>query len=163
MTQVRAILMDKDGADYDAANPVPVTGATTAALAVGGAAVSATNPVPATTSGTPGTTTATIALGASLSGEINLNGASLLGIAMPAAWDAASLTFQASATAGGTYQEVYDDLGNPVTVAVAAGRMVAVDNAALKLAPWRYLKIRSGTAAAPANQTAARAITIITK
>ena len=107
--------------------------------------------------------TVTIAAAASLSEAVDLRGMMLLAIFMPAAWDAAVLTFMGSPTLGGTYLPIYDDASNEVTVPVAAGKAVAIDAALLKLAPFRYIKIRSGTAATPVAQTAERKITVAGK
>ena len=131
-------------------------------LTQAGAKVSATNPLPFEPK-TATTITATIAQNQALSGAIDLGSASLLAIAMPAAWDAAKLTFQASDSLAGTYQNVYDDAGFEVTVTAAAARVIAVDVAALKLGALRYVKIRSGTAAVAVNQTAARTLTLLVK
>ena len=107
--------------------------------------------------------TSTIANGQSLSGVIDLEGRTMVGIIMPAAWTAASLTFQACATQTGTYSDLYDDSGIEVAVQAAAARAIAVDLAALKLAPWRYLRIRSGTSGTPVNQGAERILTLVVK
>lgn len=107
--------------------------------------------------------TATVAGGASLSGEIDLKGCTMYGLIMPVAWTAANLTFQVSNVSGGTFQDLYDDVGVEVTVTAAASRSIALDFAALKMAPWRYIKIRSGTSGSPVAQGAERAITIVGK
>ncbi len=115
------------------------------------------------TVGQDATATATIAQTESLSGVVDLGGHALVGIIMPAAWTAAALTFQASNASGGTYANVYDDSAVEVTVQAAASRAIAVDMAALKLAPWRYIKIRSGTSATPVAQEAERTLTLVLK
>ncbi len=107
--------------------------------------------------------TVTIANGASLSGEVDLGGYALAAIQMPSAWTAANLTFQAATASGGTFQEVYDDLGNELTVQAAASRCIGIDSVAGALAPLRFIKIRSGTAATPVNQAADRTLTLILK
>jgi len=109
------------------------------------------------------TVTATIANGASLSGEVDLGGAAILGIHMPAAWTAAVLTFQAAPASGGTFADVYDDLGNEVTLTVDTSRAVGVDLKSGALAPYRFIKIRSGTSAAAVAQGAERALTLSLK
>ena len=109
----------------------------------------------------------TIADLASLSGEVDLEGAVLVGIAMPAAWTAANLTFQAASATGGTFQDVYDDAGGEVTVIAAVSRAIGVDVAAGALAPFRYIKVRSGTTGTPVVQTPGeglvRTITLVLK
>jgi hypothetical protein len=111
--------------------------------------------------------TVSIAAGATgLSGEIDLEGASLMAISMPAAWTPANITFQAAsalAANGGVYQDVYDDSGSEVVVTAAAAHIITVDLNALKLAALRYIKIRSGTTATPVDQTTPRTITLILK
>lgn len=106
------------------------------------------------------TQTATIPNGGSLSGAIDLGGTALVGIQMPSGWDAAALTFQASAD-GITFAELYDAAGNVRSLTTAASH-------SLYLVPseWlgiRYLKVRSGTSGSPVNQTADRALTLISR
>ncbi len=93
-------------------------------------------------------TLATIAASASLSGPVYVGHGMIVGIQMPAAWDAADLTFQASAD-GVTYNDVYDFQGNEVDVKTAASRYVTLDEP--KIGPW--IKIRSGTTGSHVNQT----------
>ena len=103
------------------------------------------------------TTTATIDNGASLSGVVDLGGRKLVAIVMPASWTAASLTFQASPD-NVTYYNVYDG-STERTLAVAASYY-----SALAIGDWvgfRYLKIRSGTAASAVNQGGARVLTLV--
>ena len=103
------------------------------------------------------TLTATIENGGSLSGAVDLGGRKLVAIVMPAAWDAAGLTFQASPD-GVTYFNVYDG-------ATERGLTVAASYySALAIGDWvgfRFIKIRSGTAASAVNQTAARTLTLV--
>lgn len=107
--------------------------------------------------------TATIANGESVSAEIDIMGYNLLAIQMPAAWTTANLTFQASSATGGTFNDVYDDAGSEVTVTAAVSRVISLDSVALKLAPMRYIKIRSGTTATPVAQGGARSLVILAK
>lgn len=102
---------------------------------------------------------ATIAEGAALSNAVSLDGYKYFTILMPAQWTAASLTFQGSID-GTTYYNLYTD-GSEVTESVAAGNAYAVNMNALAFASLKYLKIRSGTAATPVNQAAARTISIV--
>jgi len=97
------------------------------------------------------TKTATIAQGASLSDAVDTGGLTILSILMPATWDAAVLTFQGSLD-GVTYGNVYDESGNEYTVQAAASRAIGID-AASPLLGFRYIKVRSGTAASAVNQT----------
>lgn len=109
------------------------------------------------------TATATIASAASLSGEVDLAGYRNFAIQMPATWTAANLTFQVATASGGTFQDLYDDFGNEVTVTAAASRGIALDGMAGALAAWRYLKIRSGTTGTPVNQAAERSLVVVMK
>lgn len=92
---------------------------------------------------------ATIAAAASLSGAVDLNNYALVGIVVPAGWDAADITLQGSVD-GTTFFNVYQDDDSELTIQAAASRYVVVDP--------RYtyglqrIKVRSGTAAAPVNQ-----------
>lgn len=106
--------------------------------------------------------TATIALGASESGVIDLEGYQLAAFYMPAAWDAAAISFLSAPTADGTFEPVYAD-GIEVTEPVAAGRCCPISSNALALASLRFIKLRSGTAATPVVQTAARTINLSLK
>jgi hypothetical protein len=109
------------------------------------------------------TQTVNIANAGSLSPEVDTTGRSLAAIIMPSAWTAAVLTFQGSNASGGTFADVYDDQGNEVTVQAAASRAIGLDAVSLALAPYRYLKVRSGTGASPVAQGASRDMQVILK
>lgn len=101
--------------------------------------------------------TATISSGGSLSAAVPLGAATLVGISMPAAWDTAGLTFQASVD-GTTFQDVQTTSAE-LSMTAAASKYIAVDPAV-----WRgvnLLKVRSGTSGTPVNQTADRTITLV--
>ena len=106
---------------------------------------------------------ATIESGASLSGALNLGGRSLVGLKMPAAWTAASLTFEVSQE-DADYVPLYWN-GAEYTIEAAggadAGLGVSLEPAAF--AGWNYVKIRSGTAGTPVNQGAQRVIKAISR
>jgi hypothetical protein len=106
--------------------------------------------------------TATIASGASLSGYVEIDEAKHIGIVMPAEWTAADLTFQVSHN-GSTWYDLYNDSGTEVTIVADSGRSISLDVAALSLAPWQHLKIRSGTSSVPVTQTAARTLYVVCK
>lgn len=108
------------------------------------------------------THTATIANNTAVSDAVSIAGAHYIGLVMPATWTGANLTFQTSHD-GVTYQNLYDDDGVEVTVQAAASRNIGIKTAALALAPWRYLKIRSGTSGTPVNQGGERTITAVLK
>lgn len=98
---------------------------------------------------------ATIANGASLSDAVGMENIILTGVIMPASWTAANITFQASVD-GVTFNNVYDSLGNELTVTAAASRYIAIDPSVY--AGMKYLKVRSGTSSAAVNQGGARVI-----
>lgn len=104
------------------------------------------------------TKTATVALGESLSGAVDCSAGRAARISMPAAWDTANLTFQASAD-GVTYNNLYDSSGTEYTVTAAASRSILLP--LVDFISIRYLKIRSGTSGSAVNQTAARTITLV--
>lgn len=114
-------------------------------------------PVKSTIDQTLYTTTATIASGASLSGAATCSTGRLARIDMPAAWTAASLTFQVS-NDGVTYNNLYDASGNEYTVTTAASRGVVVP--LVDFLGASFLKIRSGTSGSPVTQGADRVLTL---
>lgn len=105
------------------------------------------------------TTTATITSGQAVSAGVDLGEQRLAGIILPAGWDAASLSFQTSID-GTNWVELADTSGLIGVAAPAVGRMMMVDPATFYGVRW--LKVRSGTAASPVNQTAGRDITLWT-
>jgi hypothetical protein len=113
----------------------------------------------------PFATTVVIAAAASVSSSINLAGGrrQLVGIQMPAAWDAASLTFAVSAD-GVTFVPLHWD-GAEYTI-LAAGGADASLGASLEpsaFAGWPFVRVRSGTVAVPVNQAAARTLVVLTR
>jgi|GEM_PF-650031 len=104
------------------------------------------------------TATPVIANGTSQSDAIATKGATVLGVQMPAAWDAASISFLVSAD-GVTYGPLKDSTGSEITISVSAGDAISL--APADFAVWTHVKIRSGTSGAPVNQTADRAIKVM--
>lgn len=105
---------------------------------------------------------AVIKSGTALSNAINVGTKVLCGIQMPAAWDAANLTFQVSYDSGVTWQDLYDGLGTEIAVtSPAAGKYLAVDPS--DYAGIVFLKVRSGTTGTPVNQTADRTIVLVSR
>jgi len=96
----------------------------------------------------------TIAAGQSLSPEVDTAGFPLASLAVPPNFTGTQISFQAAERSGGTFQNVRDATGAEVVINVAASRIVAV-GATTTLAYLRFLKIRSGTAAAPTTQAQA--------
>ena len=108
----------------------------------------------------------TIAASASLSDTIDLGctqtNERVVAIIMPAAWTAASMTFQRGISSS-AMANVYDDAGNEVTLTVDASRHVVLDNDVSKnLTNVRFLAIRSGTSGSAVNQGAQRLIEVVT-
>lgn len=178
MSETRAIIMDQNGnlvavtsnalAAYLAAalpagtNTIGKLGANSG-VDIGDVTVNNTAASPVYTQSGYTIKTTTIANGASLSGEVDLEGYSLVGIIMPAAWTAADLTFQAATTTEGTFCDVYDNSGVEVSTDADASRAIGTDGVALALAPFRFVKLRSGTTGTPVNQGAERTISLVLK
>jgi hypothetical protein len=103
----------------------------------------------------------TIANGESLSSVIDKRGKAIGGIQAPAALDAAALTFQGSMD-NSTFVEIADQAGNALTTAgtLSASGGMSLDLLALALAPWPYIKIRTGTSGSPQAQSAARTLLV---
>lgn len=105
------------------------------------------------------TDSAVIALNASLSSAVEING-DLAALIVPAAWTAAAVTFQGSVD-GETFFDIYDAATERT---IASGALVANHMLAVKKEDWAaftHIKIRSGTAAAPVVQLAERTIRVV--
>lgn len=114
--------------------------------------------------------TVTIKSGQALSSIFAPNTAQrLLGIYMPAGWDAANLTFQGSPD-GQNFYNMFDRAGNEINISAATGIYISLvipivqwDIGSSSLfAPYQQIIIRSGTNALPVNQTADRIISLHT-
>jgi hypothetical protein len=108
-----------------------------------------------------------ISSGTALSAEVTVGAKRIVGIQMPAGWDAASITFAAltrqSAAAPPvlTFGKVQDAGGTEVTVtAPAADTYVALADTVALYGLGR-VKVRSGVAATPVNQTADRVLYLV--
>ncbi len=112
------------------------------------------------------TYTFTIANGAALSSTVDLGGAAEFGgstasayFITPAAWDAAAVTMQVSHD-GSTWYNLYSGATEASLLAsVVTGIQTSVGGSFF--AGARYCRFRSGTAAAPVNQTADRVFTLV--
>lgn len=100
----------------------------------------------------------TIVSGQSLSPAVVANNMHLVGIVMPAGWDAAAITLQASFD-GGTFNNAFDNNGAEITIQAAASRAIILPPGLLP--GVQQLKVRSGTNAVAVNQTADRAIKLL--
>lgn len=121
--------------------------------------------------------TLTIPSGAALSNIVDIKQFHAVAIFMPAAWDAAAITFLVGAadpTAGADttpalgaagMQSLFDDTGTEVSVTAAASHTIGVGTQAKQAAlmPARFLQIRSGNTATPVNQTASRTLILLCK
>src|SRR5262249_4602567 len=104
----------------------------------------------------------TIANGQSLSNAIDLGAKVLSAILIPPAWTAAGLSFQGSDGQGVTWQNLYDGGGSEIAVvsaAVVAGRRISLDPS--MFVGIDFLRVRSGTQAAPVAQGGDRVLTLI--
>lgn len=104
-----------------------------------------------------------IASGGSLSAAINLGGLELVGVAMPAAWDAANITFVGLSADGSTYGKVQNEAGTELTITSPAAQLyIALSQAVTGVVRGLgSIKVRSGTAALPVNQTANRTLWLV--
>lgn len=98
--------------------------------------------------------TVTIADGATESSAADLQGTSLVGMVIPAAFDGASMTFKVSSD-GTTYQTFKNLAGTTATAVVAASNSYGIVPA--DFAGWRFIKLVADTA-----QTGATVITLQT-
>jgi hypothetical protein len=104
--------------------------------------------------------TATIAVGATgLSDTIDLNGFTPFYLKLPDTWIPAVLSTSISFD-GTVFSDVFD-AGAEITLTGVTGKFIPIDYT--KFVGVRYLKLRSGTSAAPVNQTATRLVTIFAR
>jgi len=163
-------LVDEDSNEITAANPLNVTSSIDAAtimlpVDLQGHQLTDAEALPVKLTGSNvAVDTATIANGAALTSEINLDGKKLVGIGFPAAWVDANLTFQVASATGGTFKNVYRG-GSELTETEPATKFDGVyialsDDVIYGLMGAQYIKIRSGTAASAVNQGAACILTL---
>ena len=104
---------------------------------------------------------ATIAAGASLSGQTDLYPGTLVGIWMPPIWTSASLTFLVSPDGGATWLDLYAYTGSNLALPVAPGQFRAVDPT-----QWKGIysvKVQSGTSATPVTQGVQAIVNLIVR
>lgn len=102
---------------------------------------------------------AVIASGASISPSVNLGGLRLFGLVLPAAFTAASLTFQVSFDNGVSWMNMYDASGSEVCVTASTSRYIALDPSLYSAVCM--IRLRSGTASAPVAQAQDTSITLV--
>lgn len=91
----------------------------------------------------------TISSGQTVSGAIDLQGHTICGLIMPAAFTSASLTFSMSQTVGGTYAVINKD-GSDLSKTVAASKYIVLSPS--EFAGINFLKLISGSAEAANRQ-----------
>jgi hypothetical protein len=101
--------------------------------------------------------TLTIASGAALSEAVDMREYAGGVLRLPAAWTAASLAFQHSDTANGTFQPLYKSDNSLVEMTVAASRDYALPD---QLFGCAFVKLWSETAGSNVNQGADRAFAL---
>jgi hypothetical protein len=102
--------------------------------------------------------TVTIAAAGSVSTEVRVPHLSLVEVDLPAAWDAAGLTVQTADDvqgAPGPWRDAFS-LAGEIVLPAGASRSVSLDPSLVPLAQW--VRVRSGTSAAPVAQTQIRTI-----
>lgn len=108
---------------------------------------------------------AQIAAGQSLSAEVDIGSKSLVGLVLPGTWIAATggISFQVSVDGGATWNELTTSAGAAYAIAftAAGAAYIAIDPTTLR--GVQAIKIRSGTALAPVNQTATVTLTLVTR
>ena len=108
------------------------------------------------------TATATITSGTALSAQVDIGPKSLVGIVVPSTWTTAGISFQASVDGGQTWGELEDQTATAIGVSsITGGTQVFVAFDPTKLRGVWSLKVRSGTAAVPVNQTGTVALTLV--
>lgn len=107
--------------------------------------------------------TATIPAAASVSQNIDLVNGVVCAVVVPAVWDSADLTIEVSHDGTTWFGVVYNDTGSQCNQ-IAAPSVGEIYSFALPaMVPHRFVRIRSGTTAVPVNQSAERAVVILTR
>lgn len=102
----------------------------------------------------------TIASGASNSNVATSEGRALVGLRMPAGWDAADLRFKAALKSGDTLLPVFDSFGNPLKATVTESTFITLPLSQACYAP--YVCVSSvDTSGNAVNQTADRTIVLL--
>lgn len=107
---------------------------------------------------------AAIGAGQSLSAQVNIGGKTLTAIAIPANWTTAGISFQVSGDGGTTFGEMLDETAAAKSVgSVTGGAYTVIDVDPTKWRGITCIKVRSGTSAAPVNQTNAVIVKLLTR
>lgn len=92
-----------------------------------------------------------------LSDILDCGGLHVSSYCMSTAWTAASMTFRGSHSSTDNMYDIYSSTGGELTHTVDASRLITFDIRTM-FEGVRYLQFRSGTAAVPVAQAAARSI-----
>lgn len=97
-----------------------------------------------------------------ISEEVDIGAWRIAGIIMPGTWTSASITFKMAEESGGTFVDVYDDAGNELALTADASQFIALTgDDSHRLSGVRWIKVRSGTAATPVDQTTSRTLQLV--
>lgn len=100
--------------------------------------------------------------GQNLSSVVDLGeSATFVGILMPAGWTTAAATFQACDTEDGTFKNVYNAAGTELSLVTNAANRAYQTVSGLEC--FRFIKIRSGSAATPVTQVGAQEVIFLIK
>lgn len=105
----------------------------------------------------------TIGAGVALSGEIDISDRVICAVEIPAGYTGTAVSFaaaQRSTAEGGTYVPVIDKTGAEITLTVAASKVAVMD--AYLTRAFRWIKLVSGTNAAPVTQAGITRLNVVT-
>lgn len=108
--------------------------------------------------------TATIAVNASESEELDTGGRGIAAVLVPTGWTTAALSVQAQVADGGTFYPVYLEDGTEVGIASANmthSRLIYLPPDSAGVGYAKRIKIRSGLAGAAVNQSVARTLYLV--
>lgn len=92
-----------------------------------------------------------------LSAAVDLGDNRLFALHLPAAFTGTAISFTVAPTVDGTYQALYDDAGNAISLTVAQGETIGITGAnAAALAACRFVKLVSND-----NEAADRTIYLL--
>lgn len=81
-----------------------------------------------------------------LSSVVDLGSNRLFALHLPAAFTSTAITFVVAPEVDGTYQALYDDAGNEISLTVAQGRTIGITAVNLDaLAACRFIKLVTGS------------------
>lgn len=104
--------------------------------------------------------------GAALGSSVPLGGQAIVGLFLDAQWDPNIITFQASYDNINWFNVFLDDANTELQIPAAtalASRALCYNSVLDKLAPFAWIRPRSGTSGAPVNQSGNTTIVFATK